>query len=1481
MIHGIKAGPEEGIPIHGPAIPKAKPNNMKTILKKALLLCTVALGPLAASAQGLENIIVEEYHTITQADVDYLAGAPTSPPVGAKVYRVFVDMAPNYKFLTVTGGATSQGNPLDFSTTTTFWNNENITTPHFQASRFLFNNAGNAFDSYLTIHTTGSANGTSAVCGTGGGTGSFVQEVGVQRSLDLNANLTLCNKFLDHPIGGTDGHIPASSAGAGTIGSSFSGFFTTTDFDALTLTTSSSFQMIDDGYAVTPVVTGVNPATTNRVLIAQFTTDGVFSFHINVAVQSPLGVDEQYTWTNPNTALGQQLSALLTYPSAACNAPVFASSASNGPLCAGQTLNLTASATGDATITYSWAGPNAFSSTLQNPTIAAATIAASGTYTVIATNACAPAATATVSVVVNAPANAGTNGTLTICAGSTVTASQLFAQLGGTPNAGGTWSPALAGAGVYTYTVTGTAPCTNATATVTVTAQPQPNAGTNGTLTICAGSTVNAAQLFAQLGGTPAAGGTWSPAFAGAGIYTYAVAAVAPCTGNATATVTVTEQAQPNAGTNGVLSICAGSTVTAAQLFAQLGGTPQAGGTWSPALAGAGVYTYTVTAAAPCTGTANATVTVTEQAAPNAGTNGTLSICAGSTVSAAQLFAQLGGTPNAGGTWSPALAGAGVYTYTVAATAPCTGDATATVTVTEQAAPNAGNNGTLSICSTASAQSLLAQLGGTPDAGGTWSGPSTVVGGNYDPATMDAGVYTYTVAATAPCVGNATATVTVAETATGTWYQDLDGDLAGNPNAVLNQCNQPTGYVANNNDLCDNDANKIAPGACGCGVADVTTTYFTDVDVDGFGDPASGTPGFTCTVPSGSVTDNSDNCPTLFGRQGDICNDNNASTINDVITPACVCAGTPVGANDCLGVPNGPAQPGTPCNDNNATTGNDTWSASCQCVGLPFDCEGVAGGTAVPGTPCNDNNATTGNDTWNGSCVCVGQVIDCLGQAGGTALPGTSCNDQNALTTNDVYLANCTCQGTPIGGCTEIVSLTFETDASPAQTSWEIIPEGGGAPVCTGVGSYAANTEITETCCLPQGCFALRVLDSAGDGVTNGGYILTEQSTSKRIIDNRDNFSTGSVSAISGAQGFCLPLGNDRLITSSCDKLNWITGQYLVATGNTSVSATWVVGGANSVQPATSGYEFWIFDPNGSYSFRRFRSHNVSDGYSPASATRAAHMKINGWLNTVSTPHVPANVLMNVRVRGRVGGVNQVFGAACRMMVDPARAACPLTKLLSGTNPATNSCNVNRNFGNGNFVYAQPAQFIPAVSSSLIRYQFRFRSAGSEVIRQSNTYILPLNWTGSTALQCGVAYTVDVRVSKDGGATWCIDSPTPVQPFAPWGEVCTVTINPCGSVAPEVAQSRISVEGTLTMYPNPNRGDQLFISLTEVAADVRTASVDIFDMTGKRVAARTIAVQDGFINRSVELNGDLAGGLYMVNITAGDKTYTERLVIQP
>ncbi|MCB9178820.1 MAG: T9SS type A sorting domain-containing protein [Flavobacteriales bacterium] len=141
---------------------------------------------------------------------------------------------------------------------------------------------------------------------------------------------------------------------------------------------------------------------------------------------------------------------------------------------------------------------------------------------------------------------------------------------------------------------------------------------------------------------------------------------------------------------------------------------------------------------------------------------------------------------------------------------------------------------------------------------------------------------------------------------------------------------------------------------------------------------------------------------------GTPCNDGNASTGNDAWNANCQCVGESV---DCLGVAGGTALPGTPCDDGNGNTIDDVYTADCQCVGVTYDCLGIAGGPALPGTPCNDGNPSTGGDQYNLNCDCVGILIDCAGVIGGTTLPGTPCDDGNPLSGGDAFNASCQCVG--------------------------------------------------------------------------------------------------------------------------------------------------------------------------------------------------------------------------------------------------------------------------------------------------------------------------------------------------------------------------------------------------------------------------------------------------------------------------------------
>ncbi|MBS1742523.1 MAG: fibronectin type III domain-containing protein, partial [Bacteroidetes bacterium] len=107
-----------------------------------------------------------------------------------------------------------------------------------------------------------------------------------------------------------------------------------------------------------------------------------------------------------------------------------ASASSNTPVCSGNTLNLTGST--DIGTSYSWTGPNSFSSSSQSPSITNVTTAATGTYTFTATlNGCT-SAPATTSVVINPTPTALsiTPASANICIGAI---QQLTASGGNTP----------------------------------------------------------------------------------------------------------------------------------------------------------------------------------------------------------------------------------------------------------------------------------------------------------------------------------------------------------------------------------------------------------------------------------------------------------------------------------------------------------------------------------------------------------------------------------------------------------------------------------------------------------------------------------------------------------------------------------------------------------------------------------------------------------------------------------------------------------------------------------------------------------------------------------------------------------------------------------------------------------------------------------------------------------------------------------------
>ncbi|MFZ4546742.1 MAG: T9SS type A sorting domain-containing protein [Bacteroidales bacterium] len=259
-------------------------------LNVALTLAFVLYFSFVKAQTGLQNVIVEKYYV---SDANDSAASAGILPVGSVTYRVFLDMKQGYKFQTAYA---VPGHTLFIKTTTSFFNNEDRggISPSFTKSQAKNNTV--MLDSWLSVGA--------------GCTGNF----GIMKSEDngvatvVNADNILQNTdpAAGIPLTEQDGLIAGTPGAMITLG--LDGQIDV--FDAISQF-GNSFVIIDGVWSCLSGATG--PDTTNKVLIAQITTDGELSFELNIQVGTPTGGTEQFVAKNP-VGLETQL-ASLTYNS--------------------------------------------------------------------------------------------------------------------------------------------------------------------------------------------------------------------------------------------------------------------------------------------------------------------------------------------------------------------------------------------------------------------------------------------------------------------------------------------------------------------------------------------------------------------------------------------------------------------------------------------------------------------------------------------------------------------------------------------------------------------------------------------------------------------------------------------------------------------------------------------------------------------------------------------------------------------------------------------------------------------------------------------------------------------------------------------------------------------------------------------------------------------------------------------------------------
>ncbi|MFN7326669.1 MAG: Ig-like domain-containing protein, partial [Chitinophagales bacterium] len=307
--------------------------------------------------------------------------------------------------------------------------------------------------------------------------------------------------------------------------------------------------------------------------------------------------------------------------------------ANNAEGCLGDDVSLYATAVDGSS--YSWSGPNGFSSNLQSPTIYNVTLASSGTYTVTVTDKDGCTGTKAINVTIYSTPTASAIGTPAPCGapGGTVDVTVN----GGTAAYTYYWSSGhitedltTLFAGNYTVTVTDQNGCTDVQV-ASISNTTAPTLALSGTNNTCNGG-ISGAITSSASGGTPGYSYAWSTGASTAnlsglsdGYYYLTLTDAANC--KALASLEITEPDALQLGVNATNSSCHGANDGTITLTVSGGTTPYSflwndgtttqnrpgldGGVYSVTVSGTGSCTlvYSVTIAEPQQLTASITVT--------------------------------------------------------------------------------------------------------------------------------------------------------------------------------------------------------------------------------------------------------------------------------------------------------------------------------------------------------------------------------------------------------------------------------------------------------------------------------------------------------------------------------------------------------------------------------------------------------------------------------------------------------------------------------------------------------------------------------------------------------------------------------------------------------------------------------------------------------------------------------------------------------
>ena len=357
-----------------------------------------------------------------------------------------------------------------------------------------------------------------------------------------------------------------------------------------------------------------------------------------------------------------------------------------------------------------------------------------------------------------------------------------------------------------------------------------------------------------------------------------------------------------------------------------------------------------------------------------------------------------------------------------------------------------------------------------------------------------------------------------------TWYADTDGDGYGDPGAATVECDAPSDGVSDNTD-CDDTTAAVNPAAdeicntidddCDGAIDDAdpsvdlstATSWYTDSDSDGHGDPSAAVQ--SCTAPSGTVAtadDCDDSSPTVSPSATEICNsiDDDCDGLTDDADSSLDGStastfyddddsdgyGDAAAASLACSAPTGTVADSTDCDDAAAAVNP---GASEVCNAIDDDCDGL---TDDADSSLDTSTATLHYDDSDGDGFGTASrsTLSCSAPSG-TVTNATDCDDASAAV-SPAATEVCNSIDDDCDGLTDDADTSLDTSTATVFYD-DDDGDGYGDPSATRLtcttptGAVSDNTDCDDTAATvnPAAVEACNLVDDDCDGTVDDGLM--------------------------------------------------------------------------------------------------------------------------------------------------------------------------------------------------------------------------------------------------------------------------------------------------------------------------------------------------------------------------------------------------------